>query len=349
MKKIMFGLMLVVLFLGACASPVEAPIVEKEVAVVELAPPVEKEPEISVFQKAQNGKPLRFVYVFHGDPFMNLMLAGWLQGCDDYGVLCEHSYISGLDEPALLAYADTITAENTSGVLMPMWGESRWIIGNKLVEDGVPLVAPHMELDASIVPGMVAWAAPDADAFGHKAGKAMAEKVQCEGPIAFSQSDLNPMQNRIMASFRLAFKELCPDTELLEIVAIGAGDMAKSIALSSAVIIANPDLKAAFSTTANGAQSWAGAAKDSGKEVGEIVIMGMDYMEANLDMVKSGEIWALVGQPAYEESYYSVALLVNNLMGPVPYENYLPSPIITLENVDDFYVIVEKAKEAMND
>ena len=350
MKKIMFGLMLVVLLLGACASPVAAPTVEKEVAVVEAVPIVEKEPEISVFQKAQDGKPLRLAFGYYGDPFMNLLLAGWLQACDDYGVLCEHSYVSGDDEAAVLAYVDTITSENTSGVMMGMWIESRYVTGNKLVTDGVPLVAPHVGVDPSIIPGMLAWAGPNAEAYSLAAGKAMAEKVQCEGPVAFSQSDLNPMQNKIIEDFQLAFRELCPDTEFLEKAAIGAGDLAAAIALSSAVVIANPDLKAAFSATANGAQAWAGAAQDSGKEVGEIAIMGMDYMEANLDGVKSGEIWAIIGQPVYEEAYYAVVLLVNNLMGqPVPYENYLPAPIITLENVDDFYVIIEKAEEAMND
>jgi len=56
----------------------------------------------------------------------------------------------------------------------------------------------------------------------------------------------------------------------------------------------------------------------------------------------------LVGQPVYEEAYYSVALLVNNLMGlPVPYANILPCPLITLENVAGFYDIIEKAEEAM--
>jgi len=39
---------------------------------------------------------------------------------------------------------------------------------------------------------------------------------------------------------------------------------------------------------------------------------------------------------------------VNNLMGlPVPYANILPCPLITLENADDFYAIIEKAEEAV--
>jgi len=53
----------------------------------------------------------------------------------------------------------------------------------------------------------------------------------------------------------------------------------------------------------------------------------------------------LVGQPVFEEAYYDVVLLVTHLMGyPVPFTNLLPAPQITLENVDQFYAIVEKAE-----
>ena len=348
MKKIVFGLMLVVLLLGACASPVEAPIVEKEALVVELATPVEKEPEVSVFQEAQDGKPFRFPNGQYGGTWMSLLLAGWLQACDDYGLLCEHTYISDNDEAGVLSYVDTITTENTSGVMIGMWVESRFITGKKLVEDGISFVAPHVGIDASIVPGMVAWAGPDPDEYSLAAGKAMAEKVDCEGPVGFSQSQSSPMENVVTAGLQQGFRELCPDTEFLETVLTGNLDMAKAIAVSSAVIQANPDLRAAMTSTAPGGEAWARAAQENGKEAGEIVIQGMDYMEVNLDLVSSGDIWMLIGQPVYEEAYYSVVLLVNNLMGlPVPYANILPAPQITLENVAGFYDIIEKAEEAM--
>ena len=71
----------------------------------------------------------------------------------------------------------------------------------------------------------------------------------------------------------------------------------------------------------------------------------MDYTRPNLDLVKSGEVWMLVGQPLYEEMYYSVVLLANHLLGiPVPYGNYLPAPQVTLENIDQFYAINDFAE-----
>ena len=346
MKKILLGVFLFIFILSACISPTptKTPKPPKTPKAVEE---VQAGPEISVFQEAQDGKPFRFAHGQYGDIWMGLLLAGWLQACEDYGLLCEHSQIAGTDEAPVLAYVDLMTSENTSGVMIGMWMESRYITGNQLVEKGIPFVAPHVGLEEGIVPGMIAWVGPDPEAYSVATGRKMAEKANCEGPIAFSQSGLAPMENQVTEGFQKGFREVCPDTEFLEKISIGPTDMAKSIALSVAEFLVHPDIKVAFSSTANGGQAWAKAAEESGKEPGEILIQGMDYMPANLDMVKSGDIWLLVGQPVYEEGYYSVVLLVNNLMGlPVPYGNSLPAPLITSENVDGFYVIVEKAEAA---
>jgi ribose transport system substrate-binding protein len=181
--------------------------------------------------------------------------------------------------------------------------------------------------------------------FSQKAGKAVAEKIECEGAIALSQSGLSEGENRVIENFKIGYLEVCSDAKFLEVTIVGSNDMAKSIVLSSGALQANPDITAAFSSTSDGAPAWALAAEESGIEKGKIAIVGMDGTRANLDLVASGKIWMLVGQPVFEEAYYDVVLLVNHLMGyPVPFENLLPAPQITLENVDQFYAIVEKAE-----
>jgi ABC-type sugar transport system substrate-binding protein len=104
-------------------------------------------------------------------------------------------------------------------------------------------------------------------------------------------------------------------------------------------------LTAAFATTADGPTVWSSAAEENGLEIGEIAIIGMDYTRVNLDTIKSGEVFMVVAQPAFEEGYYAVVLLANSLLGiPIPYENYLPAPQVTLENVDEFYAINDLAE-----
>ena len=334
MKKVLlFMFLFIIVFISACTSPSPT-----------KAPDA---PEISVFQEAQDGRPIRFAHGQHGDTWMGLMLAGFLEACDDYGLLCDHSAVAGLDEAPVISYVEQMNSENTSGLMMGMWYESRYILAEYLDKKGVPLVSPHVQLPAELNGLGLAGAGPDVDGYALAAGRAMAEKVNCEGPVAFSQSSLLPQENQVTEGFQTGFRELCPDTEFLEKIAIGPTDTAKAIALAGAELTAHPDVVAAMSSTAHGGMAWAKAAEENGKEPGEIVIQGMDGMPANLDLVKSGEIWVLIGQPVYEEAYYSVVLLVNNLMGfPVPYKNLLPAPQITIDNVDDFYEIVEKAQRA---
>ena len=277
---------------------------------------------------------------------MVLVKGGFLKACDDYGLICDISNVDGSDEAKVVSYVETMTPENTSGAVMIVNAPSRYVSANLLVDKGIPLVAPHATVNHEDVPGLLAWAAPNAVEYSKSAGRALAEKVKCEGPIAVNQLDFNIMENQITDDFRIGFSEVCPDTELLETVAFGAeADMAKSIAVASAVIQAHPDLKGAFSATADGPSVWSMAASDNGKEDGEIAIIGMDYTRVNLDTIKNGKAFMLVAQPAFEQGYYSVVLLVNHLLGlPVPYENYLPAPQVTLENVDDYYEINDVAE-----
>ena len=90
MKKILLFMVLFVFVLSACVS--------SEPEVVEVIKEVPAEPEISVFQEAQDGRPFRFIYLQQSNPFRVLMIAGFLQACEDYGVLCELHGDEGRDE-----------------------------------------------------------------------------------------------------------------------------------------------------------------------------------------------------------------------------------------------------------
>lgn len=329
MKKILLFVVLFIFILSACVSP----------------KPTEVEEE-TAFRKAQEGKPIRFAHQYAKHPFMVLVTGGFLAACDDYGLQCELSSVDGADEAKVVAYVEAITPENTSGVVMIVHTPSRFVSAEMLVDRGIPLVAPHVVVNREDVSGVLSWTGPNADEYSQDAGRALAEKVECEGPVAVSQLHFNEMENAVADNFRIGFLEICPDTELLETVVFGAeADMAKSIAVASATIQANPGLTAAFATTADGPTVWSSAAEENGKEIGEIAITGMDYTRVNLDKIKSGEAFMLVAQPAFEEGYYAVVLLANSLLGiPVPYENYLPAPQVTLENVDEFYAINDLAE-----
>jgi ABC-type sugar transport system substrate-binding protein len=64
----------------------------------------------------------------------------------------------------------------------------------------------------------------------------------------------------------------------------------------------------------------------------------MDYTRPNLDLVKEGKVFGLVGQPLVEEFRECVHVMDKVLRGePYNYANPLPAPIITLADIDKYY------------
>ena len=68
------------------------------------------------------------------------------------------------------------------------------------------------------------------------------------------------------------------------------------------------------------------------------MIISMDYTRPNLDLVKAGKVFGLVGQPLVEEFRQCVHILDKVLRGEkYDYANPLPAPIITLKDIDTYY------------
>ncbi|MCC7451277.1 MAG: sugar ABC transporter substrate-binding protein, partial [Anaerolineae bacterium] len=119
-------------------------------------------------------------------------------------------------------------------------------------------------------------------------------------------------------------------------------DAPKAIAKAVAIMQANPDLIGGFSTTGGGPTTWAGAQKETGKKV---LAIGMDYTRVNLDLVKSGEVFAVVGQPLYDESKGAAQLLLKMASGEkVEYWTKLNAPTITKDDLPKWYELLDKVE-----
>ena len=77
----------------------------------------------------------------------------------------------------------------------------------------------------------------------------------------------------------------------------------------------------------------------------------MDYSEQNLDLVKSGEIFAVIAQPLFEEHALAAELFDKLIRGEkVPFDNLMEAPLVTKDNVQKYYdqlATVKKAFENM--
>ena len=123
-------------------------------------------------------------------------------------------------------------------------------------------------------------------------------------------------------------------------------DAPKAISKAVSILQANPDVVAAFSTTGGGATTWAGAQREAGRK---IVAVGMDYTRVNLDLVKEGQMHAIIGQPLWEESYGAAALLDKAARGEkVVWWTKLPAPFITRDKLGPYYSLLDKIEVAIH-
>jgi ribose transport system substrate-binding protein len=78
------------------------------------------------------------------------------------------------------------------------------------------------------------------------------------------------------------------------------------------------------------------------------VAIGMDYTRVNLDLVKNGEVWAVVGQPLWDESFEAAKLLKKMAAGEtVPYWTEMPAPVITADKLDPYYKMLDEVEAGM--
>ena len=173
--------------------------------------------------------------------------------------------------------------------------------------------------------------------------KAMCDELKkqgvTKGSVAITQNNHNATEDKVAKVFAESMKKYCPNLTVLDVQLEGP-EPTQAIAVATSIIQANPDLVAGFSTTGGGPTTWAGAQKETGKKV---LSVGMDATQVNLDLVKNGEVWGLVAQPLYDETFGSADLLYKMANGEkVPYWTVLEAPLVTKDNEQPFYDLLAK-------
>jgi ribose transport system substrate-binding protein len=333
-RKLISLLFVVILLAGCVGKPTAAPV------VVPTA-----NPHLVDLSKYQYGKPFRLLVTNQNVPVVKIMIAGFFSACKDFGLDCVLMGVDGNDLAGSATKTEQAIALGASGIFSTIYDPSQYEPNNKVVQAGIPVIDIHFPMtDTTIVPGMLAWIAPDNSGYGYQAGLVMGDKIGCKGKVAITQSAVaSAGEGKVTAGFTKALSTKCPDVIILP-MQVETTDASQAIAVTSAILTANPDLAGAFSTTGGGATAWSKSLQDAGKKPGDVIVIGMDYSRENLDTVKAGWVYALVGQPLYEEFYGAVTLMLEHLMGnPVPYGNYLPAPFIYVSNISNYYAINDKA------
>lgn len=271
-------------------------------------------------------------------PVHRIVQLGFLQAAEELGYTnAKVIGTEGSDSSEVMAALEQFADEGGNGVLL-FWGDDAcYEPVAYAASEGVIVGIPHFDHRAAAPEGLAFNMACDPVLYGKQVAELMAAKLTGKtGSVALTQNTKNVTENAANDSFRATWEELKGTYELdgiklLDTVLEG-GVVDEATAINLSIIEANPDLIGAFGTTGNSPITWADAATKAGKADGELVLVGMDATEGNLDYLAAGKVAAIVAQPLYEEAHKTMEYLDQVFQGnEVPAWTDLVAPVVTLD------------------
>ncbi len=340
----LIALVVLALLSGCAAKPAPAPAAAPaaQATVAPAAPAATSAPAAAAKgEYTTKGKVIYDVGWLKGHPVIRLMTLGFILGAKDLGYEYKILESDGSDMNKLIQDLEQANAEGASAVVGfvhdPAVGPAVAALG----KSGIPFCSGHFPQPEGQFPGLTAWASTETAPYAEAAAKAMGDELRKRGvkagSIAITEGSFNTVENKVAEVFADTIKKNYPEFKPLQAQEEGF-DPPPAIAKAAAIIQANPDIVGALSTTGAGPTTWARAAEENGLPDGKIVIISMDYTRPNLDLVKAGKVFGLVGQPLVDEFRQCVHILDKVLRGEkYDYANPLPAPIITLKDIDTYY------------
>jgi ribose transport system substrate-binding protein len=349
----------IVTFVASCAQPTApAPVT---VIQTQLVPQVQtqvvtvKETQVVVqTQVVSNEVPLAsgkngvfyFIQSSAWHPVHQLMQQSFLDGCRQNGLVCQLATTDENTLDALVAMGNaTVDRPDAAGFVMYAGGlPSFKPIIQKAKEKNLPVVLPHFPLPEGTFADNAVQISEDVVAITDPVAKGMCDELTKQGKdqagsVAITVNNHNTTEDTMAAAYKTAMNKYCPKLKVLDVVLEGP-EPTQAIAAAVSIIQANPDIVAGFSTTGGGPTTWAGAQDQTGKQ---LVAVGMDYTQVNLDLVKNGKVFGIVAQPIYDEMSGAAKLVYDMANGKkVPYWTVLPAPLVTKADVATYQGILDR-------
>jgi ribose transport system substrate-binding protein len=286
---------------------------------------------------------LLWVQPLRNNPVHKIMQGGFLSECRRLGYSCEIVGSEELDMPATAPLVDAVLAKGgikAMGVyaydpstypFIARWGKDH------------PIVSWHIPVPEGTAQGLKATTGCVPTEYARNAAISIGKKLGGKGTVAITEGSFNTVENLVAKTFTDTMKAKYPNVKVLKPQVEGF-DAPAAKAKAVSILQSDKSINAAFSTTGGGPVTWAGAQQTSGRR---LTIIGMDYVQQNLDLVKSGEVYAVVGQPLFQEGAKTADLLAQLAEGKsVSYENPLPAEIITKEIAPKYDALLQQAAAA---
>lgn len=285
-------------------------------------------------------KNIYWLSVLKGHPTLRLWQQGFLDEAKRLGY--KSATIAAPDDAdwtKSVALGEGILAAKPDGLVLGFIDPAEKDLIAKFAAAGVPVTMGHVVVKPNQYPGLVAFAAFDAPAWGKSAADVIGAKIKGKGTVAVSEGSFNAEEDLVAAAFKKEMNHKYPKVKVLKPIVEGF-DPPKAISIASSLLLAHPDVVGALSTTGAGPVTWAGAADQTSRTVYAI---GPDATRPNMDAVKAGKILGIAAQPGYEEHEMAVDLLTQAICSQKPkFANLLPAPIVTARGLAPYYKVADE-------
>ena len=290
------------------------------------------------------GTALLWVQPMRDHPVHKLMQAGFLNRCKELRIDCDvvgNPSATAFDVAATLPLADAALARKSyAAVMVYAVDPSLNPFVARLAREGYPVTIVHLLPSPTDIPGLKAAIGQDIKRTAADAAAAMGTRLNGQGEVAVTQGSYNRTENEMAQVFTATLAERFPQIKVLPPQLEGF-EPTTAKAKAVAILQSNERITGAFSTTGAGAETWANASRTAGRSVATIA---MCATRQNLDLIKSGAVYAVAAQPLYEESVAAVDIgLRLSRKEPVDFINVLPTAIVTAADVAPYYALLDKA------
>lgn len=292
------------------------------------------------------------------NPVCRLMEFGFVEKGTELGY---DTVISGLDEGSMQEFITKWESAVTNGAqgIMLAWGDDAcYEFCKEMKAQGTYIVVPHFPheyedtkdfIDSVLSCKPASYGKASAEFILNK----LEEKGIKEGSIGITQNSANVTENAAADAFRSTIQESGTNFKVLDVVFEGA-EVTEGTNKVTAIITSNPDIVAGFGTTGSSPQTWAAAMENTGRT--DLVVIGMDYVEKNVSLVKEGAVAAIVAQPLYDECAASAERLDELFQGKTfngsedEWFVEIDAPVAYVggsdkSDIDYYNSIIERAKE----
>ena len=290
-------------------------------------------------------RKLFWVQALKGHPVHQMTQLAFTAGCRKLGYEAVVVGTDGPDIAGTIALAEQALASGeVAGMAVWTGNPAYQPLMERAAKKGIPVVLPHFPVPEGSAPGARGVISCDPARYAAEAARRIGERIDGKGAGAITQGSFNTTENLVAETFAKALKDGFPGARVLPPVEEGF-DAAAAISKAVSILQANADLAAAFSTTGGGPVTWAGAQREAGRK---IVVVGMDYTRVNLDLVKGGEVFGVIGQPLWEESHGAAELLDRLLRGEtIDWWTKLEAPFLGPDGLDSYYALLDRVEAAI--